>query len=134
VTGVPYFEWGGHNQDGRGFAQHRPGGPCQSTTCWSGQRYGLFAVIYKARELDGVVKQEVPQSSHGGARNPRGEYAYTHGDILPGSAIRMDTDARSCHTAILCSHASLSDDFDRHWEYRIELDQRCLNPPGVVPK
>ncbi len=90
IEGAPYFEWGGHNQDGTwGFAEKRPGWPMpihqllvrnNVTAFFHGHDH-----LYARQELDGVVYQEVPQPSHGGARNPKGEYAYTHGDILPGS-------------------------------------------------
>jgi hypothetical protein len=90
IEGVAYFEWGGHNQDGTwGFTDKRTG--------WAMPIHHLLVKnnvtaffhghdhLYAKQDLDGVVYQEVPQPSHGGARNPSGQYAYTHGDILPGS-------------------------------------------------
>ena len=90
IEGAPYGEWGGHNWDGSwGFEQQRPGWPMPIHHLLV--KYNVTAFfhghdhLYAHQELDGVTYQEVPQPSHGGARNPRGEYAYTHGDILPGS-------------------------------------------------
>lgn len=90
IEGVPYFEWGGHNQDGTwGFAEKRQG--------WAMPVHHLLVKhnvtaffhghdhLYAKQDLDGVVYQEVPQPSYGRARNPSGQYAYTHGNILPGS-------------------------------------------------
>lgn len=90
IEGVPYYEWGGHNQDGSwGFTDKRPG--------WAMPIHHLLVKnnvtaffhghdhLYAKQELDGVVYQEVPQPSAGRVRTPSGQYAYTHGDILPGS-------------------------------------------------
>ncbi len=87
---MPHFEWGGHHPDGTwGFAEKRPGWPMpihhllvrnNVTAFFHGHDH-----LYVRQELDGVLYQEVPQPSHRSARSPRGEYAYTHGDILPGS-------------------------------------------------
>ncbi len=90
IEGAPYFEWGGHNQDGTwGFNEKRPGWemPIHHLLV----KYNVTAFfhghdhLYARQELDGVVYQEVPQPSSGRMRNPSGQYAYTHGDILPGS-------------------------------------------------
>lgn len=90
IEGAPYFEWGGHNQDGTwGFSEKRPGWEMpihhllvkhNVTAFFHGHDH-----LYAKQDLDGIVYQEVPQPSHGRTRNPFGQYAYTHGDILPGS-------------------------------------------------
>jgi PKD repeat protein len=93
VEAAPFFEWGGHNQDGTmGFDQKRPG--------WSMPihqllvRYGVTAVfhghdhLYAKQELDGVVYQAVPQPSaknFSNGPNLAAEYHYAAGTIRSSS-------------------------------------------------
>ena len=86
-----YFEWGGHDPDGRyAFDEKRPG--------WSApihellKRYGVNVVFhghdhfFAHQELDGVTYQLVPQPSHPEERDVTrmaAEYGYVTGDFLP---------------------------------------------------
>jgi len=86
-----YFEWGGHDMDGRfTFEEHRPG--------WSApihellKRHGVDVVFhghdhfFAHQELDGVTYQLVPQPSRTGGRDAgrmASEYGYVTGDFLP---------------------------------------------------
>ena len=90
---VPFYEWGGKNQDGTdGFKQHRPGWPIPVhqllvkngvTIVFHGHDH-LFA----KQEVDGIVYQEVPQPGNPdkGEKDaiPRmaAEYGYVSGKIL----------------------------------------------------
>lgn len=89
---IPFFEWGGHELDGRDtFAEKRPGWPMPIHELL--RRHGVTAVFhghdhfYARQEADGIVYQLVPQPGHpgnGGLGSAR-EYDYATGDLLPGS-------------------------------------------------
>jgi hypothetical protein len=87
-----FFEWGGHNRNGRyEFDARRPG--------WGKPIHQLLvennvSVVFHGhdhffakQDLDGVVYQLVPQPAHARYGNPRtaAEYGYVAGDILGGS-------------------------------------------------
>ena len=86
-----YFEWGGHDLNGRyAFEERRPG--------WSASIHELLkhhdvtAVFhghdhfFARQELDGITYQLVPQPAHPGGRDVErmaAEYGYVEGDFLP---------------------------------------------------
>jgi hypothetical protein len=87
-----FYEWGGKNADGSdGFAQHRPG--------WSQPVHQILvdnhvnAVfhghdhVYVRQTLDGIIYQELPQSTNNAADNTRlaADYGYVQGQVRPGS-------------------------------------------------
>lgn len=92
IEAAPYFEWGGKNADGTyGFDQHRPG--------WGEPIHELLVQnhvsvvfhghdhVFVKQDLDGIVYQEVPQSSITKYDNIglAEQYGYTHGDVLSSS-------------------------------------------------
>lgn len=92
IDGVPFGEWGGHNDDGtEGFASKRPGWgvPIHDLLVSN----GVTAVfhghdhLFAKEELDGIVYQEVPQPGlpRTGAPNNAAAYGYTSGVILGGA-------------------------------------------------
>jgi len=87
-----YFEWGGHDPDGRfAFTERRPG--------WTMPIHQLLvrnsvSVVFHGhdhffakQDLDGMVYQLVPQPGHtsGDSVRSAAEYGYVRGDILGGS-------------------------------------------------
>jgi hypothetical protein len=93
VEAARFFEWGGHELDGRDtFAQHRAGWPMpihpllvanHVTAVFHGHDH-----LFVRQEWDGITYQEVPQPGHpkGSTRSAEG-YGYHSGDIVPGSGI-----------------------------------------------
>lgn len=88
---VPFFEWGGHEQDGREtFAAHRKGWdkPVHDLLVET----GVSAVFhghdhfFAHQERDGIIYQLVPQPAHPGEGPAQsGEYGYTEGEFFPSS-------------------------------------------------
>lgn len=86
------YEWGGNNTDGSyGFDQQRPG--------WGLPIHQLLVAnhvsavfhghdhVFIRQELDGIIYQEVPQSSNSQPDNTHlaDDYGYLHGDVVAGS-------------------------------------------------
>jgi 3',5'-cyclic AMP phosphodiesterase CpdA len=89
-----FFEWGGHDLDGRDtFAQHRPGWPTPIHSLLV--QHHVSAVfhghdhLYVQQERDGIIYQLVPQPGHGRFDNTRSaaEYGYKSGVIQGASGI-----------------------------------------------
>lgn len=88
---VPFYEWGGRNQDGTpGFALSRPG--------WSLPIHDLLVRnhvnvvfhghdhLYAKQDVDGIVYLEVPQPGDPrGSTRSAAEYGYVNGTILGSS-------------------------------------------------
>ncbi len=92
IEAASYFEWGGNNVDGSyGFDVHRPG--------WGTPIHQLLVEnhvsivfhghdhVFVKQDLDGIVYQEVPQSSNAEYNNIRlaADYGYINGDARGGS-------------------------------------------------
>jgi len=89
---VPYFEWGGNNADGTyGFDEQRPGWGVPIHNMLVENRvsavfHGHDHVFVK-QELDGIIYQELPQSSNAeyDKTSLAAEYGYLNGDLLGSS-------------------------------------------------
>ena len=89
---VPFFEWGGHDLDGRDtFAERRPGWPMPIHALLV--RHGVTAVFhghdhfFARQEKDGIIYQLVPQPGHpgDGGHADAANYGYRSGDLRPGA-------------------------------------------------
>ena len=92
VEWVPYYEMGGHNDDGAwGFDQRRPGWGKPIHELMVDNNVAIFFHghdhFFAKQELDGVIYQLVPQPSHHNFKNANQAeaYGYISGEILPNS-------------------------------------------------
>ena len=120
VEASRFFEWGGHELDGRNtFAAKRPGWPAPIHDLLA-RRGGVIVFhghdhLYVRAERDGVIYQEVPQSGHarGNTRSAE-EYGYKSGVILPSSGI----------VRVTVSHAIATVDYVRAYPAEAESGGR----------
>ena len=108
---VPFYEWGGKNEDGSdGFKARRPGWemPIHALLV----RHHVSAVFhghdhfYSRQELDGIVYQLVPQPSSWPPRkrSPADEYGYAAGASLPGPGhLRVAVTPGKSTVELVCS-------------------------------
>ncbi len=89
---VPFYEMGGHNDDGTwGFDQRRPGWDKPIHQLMADNNVTIFFHghdhFFAKQELDGVIYQLVPQPSHHNFKkaNQAEPYGYLSGEILPNS-------------------------------------------------
>ncbi|MFC1760988.1 metallophosphoesterase [Planctomycetota bacterium] len=89
---VPYYEMGGHNQDGTwGFDTQRSGWGKPLHDLMVEHRVNVFFHghdhFFTKQDLDGIVYQLVPQPSHHNYKRAgqAAEYGYIDGEILPNS-------------------------------------------------
>ncbi len=86
-----YYEWGGHEKDGRvAFSIRRPGWdkPIHDLLIETGVHVVFHGHdhFFAYQELDGIIYQLVPQPAHRNFRNHHApEYGYTKGVFLPNS-------------------------------------------------
>jgi hypothetical protein len=92
VEWVPFYEMGGHNNDGTwGFDQRRPAWDKSIHQLMIDNNVTIFFHghdhFFAKQELDGVIYQLVPQPSHHNFKkaNQAESYGYVSGEILPNS-------------------------------------------------
>jgi len=92
VEWVPFYEMGGHNNDGTwGFDQRRPAWDKSIHQLMIDNNVTIFFHghdhFFAKQELDGVIYQLVPQPSHHNFKkaNQAESYGYLSGEILPNS-------------------------------------------------
>lgn len=117
---VPFFEWGGHEWDGRDtFAAQRAGWPMPVHALLV--RHGVTAVFhghdhfFARQEVDGIVYQLVPQPGHPGegSVSQAASYGYRSGTIQPGTGyLRVSLDSAGADVAYVRTETGcpLSDD------------------------
>jgi hypothetical protein len=135
IEAAKYFEWGGHNKDGRyAFDEKRPG--------WGAPIHQLLADngvaavfhghdhIFVKQDLDGIVYQLLPQPAHqryGSTRNAE-PYGYVHGDVLAGSGhLRVTVSAEKATVDYIVSYLPEDEDAGRKngaiaYSYSINAD------------
>jgi hypothetical protein len=88
---VPFYEWGGHEKDGKDtFAKNRPG--------WKKSIHDLLVEtgvsivfhghdhFFARQDKDGIIYQLVPQAANRNLKRHQGkEYGYEKGDFFPNS-------------------------------------------------
>lgn len=110
IEAVPFYEWGGHEKDGRNtFAFNRPG--------WEKPIHDLLAEtgvnavfhghdhFFAYQKKDGIIYQLVPQPAHRNFKKHQAEeYGYLKGILLPNSGfVRVTVTTDTAYVAYIRS-------------------------------